>query len=162
MLAKTGGLRVALGRAQRRGEMLHHARVGVQRREWRKVLAPVHRRRRSREVLIVTARLHPLEGSALEEPDRTIGLLEDRLGDRRRALGTPPQQLVEIAGIGRQAAHLAGDRRQLGDRQVGEPRLELGEAAAGELALDLGARAARQRGIDRRAGSAPRAASSGS
>ena len=54
-----------------------------------------------------------------------------------------------MAGIGLQAPHLAGDRRQLLDREVGQTALELGEAGIGVEGLDLAARALGQGREDR-------------
>ena len=62
----------------------------------------------------------------------------------------PPslQHTVDIDRVGRDAAHLAGDRRELVDRQIGERRLELGELAAAEIGQHRLAAGLGERGIE--------------
>ena len=55
----------------------------------------------------------------------------------RGAVGAVDQHLVDMAGVGQQAAHLAGDRRELLDGEVGERRLEGRELRAAMLAQHL-------------------------
>ena len=66
----------------------------------------------------------------------------------RGALGAVGQHRVDMAGIAHQAAHLVGDRRELGHRDVHEGGLEAGELRAAVIAQHLGGR--RHRSAPRR------------
>src|SRR3954467_9651231 len=60
----------------------------------------------------------------VKETDDIPDFLHRGLGSGPCPLPTLAQNCIDMAGIGRQAAHFAGDRRKDMDRKVDESRLE--------------------------------------